>query len=113
ELPGAFDDRVAPVFMNSLDALSDSEFQEAAIELHRETYPGQLHVTLTRGFVVAQAFVDRYGGDDPDQALATLLPAKADQGLSFTPTHPKAADAFDWMGFEARRAILDVLDQAI
>jgi phosphatidylserine/phosphatidylglycerophosphate/cardiolipin synthase-like enzyme len=99
--------------MNSFDELSYGEFQEAAIELHRETYPGQLNVTFTRGFVVSQAFVDRYGGDDPDQALATLLPAKAEQGISFTPTHPKAAEAFDWMGFEARRDILDLLDQAI
>ena len=113
DLPGAFVYRVTPVFMNSFDELSYGEFQEAAIELHRETYPGQLNVTLTRGFVVSQAFVDRYGGDDPDQALATLLPAKAEQGLSFTPTHPKAAEAYDWMGFEARRAILDLLDQAI
>ena len=113
DLPGTFVYRVTPVFMNSFDELSYGEFQEAAIELHRETYPGQLNVTFTRGFVVSQAFVDRYGGDDPDQALATLLPAKADQGLSFTPTHPKAAEAFDWMGFEARRAILDLLDQAI
>ena len=113
DLPGAFVYRVTPVFMNSFDELSYGEFQEAAIELHRETYPGQLNVTFTRGFVVSQAFVDRYGGDDPDQALATLLPPKAEQGLSFTPTHPKAADAFDWMGFEARRAILDLLDQAI
>ena len=99
--------------MNYFDELSYGDFQEAAIELRRETYPDQLNVTFTRGFVVSQAFVDRYGGDDPDQALATLLPSKADQGLTFIPTHPKAADAFDWMGFEAREAILDLLDQAI
>ena len=113
DLPGKFVYRVTPVFMNSSDELSYGEFQEAAIELQRQTYPGLLNVTFTRGFVVSQAFVDRYGGDDPDQALATLLPPKARQGLDFTPTHPKAAEAFDWMGFEARRVILDLLDQAI
>ena len=95
DLTGGFVYRVTPVFMNSFDELSYGEFQEAAIELHRETYPGQLNITFTRGFVVSQAFVDRYGGDDPDQALATLLPTKAEQGLSFTPTHPKAADDTD------------------
>ena len=89
DLPGAFLYRVTPVFMNFFDELSYGDFQEAAIELRRETYPEQLNVTFTRGFVVSQAFVDRYGGDDPDQALAALLPPKADQGLTFIPTHPR------------------------
>jgi phosphatidylserine/phosphatidylglycerophosphate/cardiolipin synthase-like enzyme len=113
DLPGEFVYRVTPVFMSSTDALSYGEFQEAAIALQRETYPGLLNVSFTRGFVVSQAFVDRYGGTDPDKALATLLPPKADQGLDFIPTHTKAAEAFDWMGFEARRVILDLLEQAI
>lgn len=113
DLTGAFIYRVTPVFMNEHDELSYGDFQEAAIELQRETYPGALNVAFTRGFVVSQAFVDYYGGNDPDAALATLLPDKADAGLTFTPTHPKAADAYVWMGFEARRVILDLLDQAI
>lgn len=29
------------------------------------------------------------------------------------PTHPKADEALQWMGFEARSAILEVLDAAI
>jgi hypothetical protein len=29
------------------------------------------------------------------------------------PTHPEAAKALAWMGFEARQALLDVLDAAI
>ena len=45
--------------------------------------------------------------------IDTLLPAKADDGLNFKPTHPKAEEALAWMGFEAREAILEVLDQAI
>ena len=113
DLPGDFVYRVTPVFMNSADELSYGEFQQAAVQLQRETYPGELNVTFTRGFVVSQAFVDRYGGDDPDKALATLLPDKADQGLDFVPTHPKADEAYAWMGFEARQVILGLLDQAI
>ena len=49
ELPGEFVYRVTPVFMNDADELSYGEAQEAAIELRRETYPGQLNVTFTRG----------------------------------------------------------------
>ena len=110
ELPGAFVYQVTPVFMNDKDELSYGEPQTAAIELRRETYPGQLNVTFTRGFVSSQAFVDKYGGDE---AIPTLLPTKAEQGLDFVPKHPKAEEALAWMGFEARSAILEVLDQAI
>jgi len=107
ELAGEFVYRVTPVFMNELDELSYGEAQEAAIELRRETYPDQLNVTYTRGFVLSQAFVDRY------ETISKLLPAKSKDGLKFKPTHPKKDEALAWMGFEARHAILEVLDQAI
>jgi phosphatidylserine/phosphatidylglycerophosphate/cardiolipin synthase-like enzyme len=110
ELPGDFVYRVTPVFMNSADELSYGEAQEAPIELRRETYPRQLNVAFTRGFVSSQAFVDRFESAGP---ISTLLPAKADDGLTFRPTHPNATDALAWMGFEARHAILELLDQAI
>lgn len=109
ELDGEFVYRVTPVFMNDKDELSYGEPQQAAIELRRETYPGQLNVTFTRGFVSSQAFVDKYGAD----AIPSLLPAKADAGLAFIAKHPQAKEALAWMGFEARSAILEVLDEAI
>jgi phosphatidylserine/phosphatidylglycerophosphate/cardiolipin synthase-like enzyme len=110
ELLGEFLYRVTPAFMNDADELSYGESQESAIELRRETYPGQLNVTFTRGFVSSQAFVDRYESKGP---ISKLLPADADRGLTFVPTHPKAKEALTWMGFEARDAILEVLDQAV
>lgn len=110
ELPGEFVYRVTPVFMNEQDELSYGESQEAPIELRRETYPGRLNVAFTRGFVSSQAFVDRYESKGP---ISTLLPPKADKGLTFVPTHPKAGEALAWMGFEARQAMLEVLDEAI
>jgi len=110
EIPGTFIYRVTPVFMDSFDVLNYGEFQEAGIELRRETYPGQLNVTFTRGFVSSQAFVDRFESAGP---VSTLLPPNADAGLTFVPTHPKAKEALAWMGFEARHAILEVLDHAI
>ena len=110
ELPGEFTYRITPVFMNTLDELSYGEVQEAAIELRRETYPRKLNVTFTRGFVSSQAFIDRYESVAP---ISTLLPGSAEEGLTFVPSHPKAKDALKWMGFEARHAILEVLDEAI
>ena len=110
ELPGEFLYRVTPVFMNEDDELSIGEPQEAAIALMRETFPGKLNVTFTRGFVSSQAFVDHFESEGP---ISKLLPKKADEGLDFVPTHPKADEALAWMGFEARHAILETLDQAI
>jgi len=106
-LDGDFTYRVSPLFMNDKDELSVGDPQLAAIELRRETYPNQLNIAYTRGFVSSQAFVDRY------KTTKGLLPVKANQGLNFVPTHPQAKDALAWMGFEAREAILDVLDQAV
>jgi hypothetical protein len=109
-LDGAFTYRVTPIFMDDEDRLSQGEPQEADIELRRETYPGQVNVTFTRGFVSSQAFVDKFAkfGD-----IKTLLPAKAKDGLTFKATHPKTDEALAWMGFEARETILALLDQAI
>lgn len=107
DLTGEFHYRVTPVFMNQEDDLSYGPAQEASLELRRETYPGELNVAFTRGFVSSQAFVDRF------KSMSKLLPAKADDGLDFKPTHEKAGEALPWMGFEARSALLELLDEAV
>ncbi len=109
-LPGDFTFRVTPVFMDGNGMLSTGEAQTASLELASETHPGKLNVTFTRGYISSQAFVDRYVAFGP---IATLLPPKADDGPDFVPTHPKAAEALDWMGMEARREILALLDAGI
>jgi hypothetical protein len=110
EVDGDFQYRVTPVFMGDDDELSYGDAQSAAIALGGETYPDQLNVTFTRGFVSSQAFVRRY---EKYGKVSTLIPGKAAEGLEFKPKHPKADEALNWMGFEARRAIIEVLDQAI
>lgn len=110
QLDGTFSYRVKPVFMGADSALSYGVAQTADIVLARETVPGALNVAFTRGFISSQAFIDRYLDDGP---IETLLPADAADGLDFTPTHKDAPDAYDWMGFEARREILELLDAAI
>ena len=110
DLAGDFKYRVTPMFMDAQDKLSPGEPQEVAIQLARETYPGIANVTFTRGFVSSQAFVDRYIKDGP---INTLVASPAAKGLDFTPTHPDSAAALAWMGFEARAAILALLDAAV
>jgi phosphatidylserine/phosphatidylglycerophosphate/cardiolipin synthase-like enzyme len=110
ELPGEFTYKVTPVFMDKKDKLSYGEPQEASIALMRETHPGKLNVCFTRGFISSQAFVQRY---EDGGGVKALLPAKSAMGLKFIPSHPKADEALAWMGFEARSAIIELLDQAI
>jgi hypothetical protein len=110
DLVGDFKYRVTPMFMDAQDKLSAGEPQEVAIQLARETYPGIANVTFTRGFVSSQAFVDRYIKDGPINTLVAPLAAK---GLDFISTHLDSTAALAWMGFEARAAILETLDQAI
>jgi len=110
EKPGKFTYRVTPMFMDSTGVLSRGESQSAAIALMRETHPGQLNIAFTRGFIASQAFVQRF---QPDGAITTLVPGNAKVGLEFKPTHKRAEEAYEWMGFEARSAILEVLDEAI
>jgi phosphatidylserine/phosphatidylglycerophosphate/cardiolipin synthase-like enzyme len=109
-LGGEFLYRVTPIFMDGEDKLSQGDPQEAAIELRRNTYPGQLNVSFTRGFVSSQAFVDRFEKHGP---MSKLIPANAKDGLTFKPTHPDTEEALAWMGFEARENILALLDEAI
>lgn len=111
EVDGEFTYRVTPVFMDEDEKLDYGDPQEAAIVLGGETYPEKLNVTFTRGFVSSQAFVDRFEKDG--RKISSLVPSKADAGLGFKPTHPDADEALNWMGFEARRAILALLDEAI
>ncbi|MBN8570326.1 MAG: phospholipase [Ignavibacteria bacterium] len=110
ELEGDFIYKVKPAFMNDKDEISFGEAQEAAIQLSRITYPDKMNITFTRGFVLSQAFADRY---EADGGIPALIPADSKDGLTFKPTHPKAQEALEWMGFEARNAILEVLDKAI
>lgn len=107
--PQAFRYRVTPVFMGENDTLSNGDPQEADLVLQRETWPGKVDICFTRGYVSSQAFSDKFGGAD---GLKQLIPGKADLGLSFVPSHPKAGFAYDWMGFDARDRILALLDAA-
>lgn len=109
EMEGLFTYRVKPIFMNEVEELSQGEKQEVTITLARETYPGLLNVTFTRGFVASQAFVDKF---ESKGSIMNLLPDESKNGLTFKPKHPLKDEAYSWMGAEAYHAILEVLDQA-
>lgn len=109
DLEGEYAYRVTPQFMKAPGKLTPGPAQEASIEIYSETDPGKLNIAFTRGYISSQAFVDRFDGA---AGFKTLIPAKADDGPDFVSTNPKAMAAYEWMGFEARARITDLLDQA-
>lgn len=112
--PGLFTYRVTPVFMDitgGANTLSYGDVQQADIELAAETYPGELNIAFTRGFISSQAFVDKFGTNG---GVGTILPTSANAGLDFKAKDAaKEETALSWMGFEARSVILGALDAAI
>jgi hypothetical protein len=105
---GACSYQVTARHMNAQNKLRDGDTQSVSIVVGGETYPGQLDVTYTRGFMSSQAFVRDFANPDG------ILPAEGDDPLTFTTTtDPKKKGALPWMGFGARYAILKVLDEAI
>lgn len=109
-LAGLYTYRVTSVFMDSTGNLSYGDMQQAAVQLKSETYPGKLNVTFTRGFVSSQAFLSNFSANGD---ITQLLPGPKADGLNFQATAPNASAALDWMGFEAREAILDLLKAAV
>jgi phosphatidylserine/phosphatidylglycerophosphate/cardiolipin synthase-like enzyme len=110
DLPGNYIYRVTPVFWDSGGLLNYGDFQEAAVQLRSETYPGLLNVTFTRGFIASQSFVENFGSNG---GVGNLLPLTASKGLTFVSKDPKETAALNWMGFEDRKAILAALDEAV
>ena len=110
-LDGEFIYRVTPMFMN--DA-RQAQLRRSAGSRHRAparnlSRPAQRH--LHPRLRVVAGLRRPLRKERPD--LTKLHPGEGEDGLNFKPTHPDAKEALAWMGFEAREAILEVLDEAI
>ncbi len=100
---GTFTYEVTAMHMAEDNALTPGETQTVELVLGGETYPGELDVSYTRGFIGSQAYVRHF----KDQT--NILPAAADNPLTFESQHP---EALAWMGFGARYAMFEVLEAA-
>lgn len=109
-LEGDYIYRVVPAYMDTDDKLSYGEYQEAGIAIQGETYPGVLNIAFTRGFVASQAFSQRF---NKDGRAANILPGDNDDPLTYVSPNALATEALNWMGFEARKTISDILDAAV
>ncbi len=86
------------------------------ISLPEVTFDGFLNIGFTRNFASSQAFREKFGDPPNMDALgAKIIPATADQGLSFSkmPSNTPAGDIYKWLGFEAFDLIFGFLDEAV
>ncbi|HEX4736435.1 MAG TPA: phospholipase D-like domain-containing protein [Allosphingosinicella sp.] len=99
---------VTMMHMDAAGTLSAGAEATATIILCGETVPGALDVGFTRNFASSQAFTEKF----PDPASwKTILPPKAEQGLSFDKSKAPAG-IYDWLGGKANDLLADTLKAA-
>lgn len=102
---GEFRYRVSARYMAADGSLGTGAVVENAISLEPQTIDGFVNVGFTRGFASSQAYADRF--NNQTGILPPVgSPAAASLALDMTPFEPH----YSWLGFEARRLILQVLD---
>ncbi len=104
---GEFRYRVSARYMAADGTLSTGVTVENAISLAPETIEGFVNVGFTRGFASSQAYAHRFNNETGILPVPGS-PASASLDHDMTPFR----EHYDWLGFEARRLILQVLDEA-
>lgn len=103
---GEFRYRVTACYMNADGTLRPGPQVENAISLEPKTIDGFLNVGFTRGFASSQAYAERFNNE------AGILPLPGSNGVaSLDHDMDPFEKNYKWLGFEARRLIIDVLDQ--
>ncbi len=103
---GEFRYRVTACYMNADGTLRNGPQVENSISLEPTTIDGFLNVGFTRGFASSQAYAGRFNNEEgilpvPGSSDAASL----DHDMAPFEKH------YEWLGFEARRLIVDLLDQ--
>jgi len=101
---GVYQYRVTKQHMADDGTLHAGTSITSSIDLQTVIYEGLLDVGFTRNFASSQAYADRYGNNP------NIIPADPAQGLSFTKV---AGDVYEWLGFEARQLLFDLLDEIV
>ncbi len=103
---GEFRYRVTACYMNAAGVLHTGPQVENAISLEPQTIDGFLNVGFTRGFASSQAYAARFNNE------ARILPVPGSpEAASLDHDMAPFEEHYTWLGFEARRLIIDVLDQ--
>ncbi len=100
---GKYTYRVTAMHMPQDDTLTKGDQVEAQITLDPVVYDGFLDIGFTRNFASSQAYAERYKNNP------NIIPKTGENGLAFKKV---PGDVYDWLGFEAKQMIFDVLDEA-
>ncbi|HVR69065.1 MAG TPA: phospholipase D-like domain-containing protein [Verrucomicrobiae bacterium] len=103
---GEFRYRVSARYMAADGSLTTGPIVENAISLEPQTIDGFVNVGFTRGFASSQAYADRFNNE-----TGILPPVGAPDSASLSHDMAPFQPHYAWLGFEARRLILQVLDQ--
>jgi hypothetical protein len=103
---GEFRYRVTAKYMNASGQLRSGAHVENAISLDPKTIDGFVNVGFTRGFASSQAYADRF-----DNESGILPPIGAPSAASLDQDMAPFQEHYEWLGFEVRRLIREVLEQ--
>lgn len=107
---GEYRYKLSPVYMRPDGTLSEGRGVETAIPLAHETVEGFLDVGFTRGYASSQAYADKNRFPCQERivpAPGSPAPADLDHDMS------RCTNEYEWLGFEGRRNIYALLDEAI
>lgn len=108
---GDFTYRISPAYMDAAGKVTRKPAVTVAVNLSPVSVPGLVNIGFTRGFVSSQAYVTRFNNNPK------ILPKPLPPGtvgcveLPFDMT-PYAAE-YDWLGFEARRLMMQFLADCV
>jgi hypothetical protein len=103
---GEFRYRVTAKYMNASGQLRSGAQVQSAISLDPKTIDGFVNVGFTRGFASSQAYADRFENES-----GILPPIGAPSAASLDQDMAPFQEHYEWLGFEVRRLILELLEQ--
>jgi PLD-like domain len=103
---GEFRYRVTAKYMDANGQLSSGSQVENAISLDPKTIDGFANIGFTRGFASSQAYADRFNNE-----RRILPPIDAPSAASLQQDMAPFQEHYDWLGFEVRRLIREVVEQ--
>lgn len=105
-LPGLFRYRVTACYMQADGTLRKGVSVDAQVSLEAQTISQFVNIGFTRGFASSQAYGDRFENETRILPPARSAP-RAYLDLDMAPFERN----YQWLGFEARQLILQVLEQ--
>jgi hypothetical protein len=106
---GEYRYRITPRYMRPDGSLVSGPAVENAISLAPETIDGFVNIGFTRAFASSQAYTEK-----PWPKKEGVIPPPELKGKGELAHNTKAFQQhYDWLGFEARRLIFGLLDEAI